>query len=91
MLILSISSFFHFNGVYIALGIACCAIVISFIYRLKNQDKDVNEVVNSQDFKVTNKGIDINLKMQAYERLTIFLERTDPVRLLSVIEKKERD
>ena len=90
MLTLSVSSFFYSNGVYIILGILL-SVTFIFIYRLKNQDKDVNEVVNSQDFKFKNKGIDINLKMQAYERLTIFLERTDPVRLLSMIEKEERN
>ena len=33
----------------------------------------------------------INLKMQAFERLTILLERTDPYRLLSLIDKSEKD
>jgi hypothetical protein len=29
--------------------------------------------------------------MQAYERLAIFLERTDPIRLLSMIDKTEKN
>lgn len=82
-------SFFYSYGIYIILGISVLAILILFIFRLKNQGENENEIVNFQEHK--GRGVNINLKMQAYERLTIFLERTDPFRLLSMINKKEKN
>ena len=83
-------SFFSSYGVYIILGLSAVAIIILFFYRLKNQDEYEGEVVDSKGINFQKKGIGINLKMQAYERLTILLERTDAVRLLSMIDKKEK-
>jgi len=84
------SSFFSSYGAYIILGFCAVSIIILFVYRLKKQDKDEGEIIDSKDINFKKQGIGINLKMQAYERLTILLERTDSVRLLSMIDKKEK-
>tara|TARA_B100001250_G_C19685700_1_gene737940 strand:+ start:289 stop:837 length:549 start_codon:yes stop_codon:yes gene_type:complete len=84
-------AFLYYYGGYIILAVSALSIVILFLYRIKNQDEDEGRIISHQDRSFKKKGIDINLKMQAYERLTIFLERTDPVKLLSMIDKKERN
>ena len=91
MLTWTLFSFFGDNLSYIILGISLCAIIILFIYRFKNHEEDEVDSINSKDLKFKNKGIDVNLKMQAYERLTIFLERTDPFRLLHSIDQSEKN
>ncbi len=90
MSVLVFFSFFYSYGIYIILGISFLAIIVLFVFRLKNQDDDdMDKAINRS--KSTNKGIDINLKMQAYERLAMLLERTDSNRLLSMIDKKEKN
>ncbi len=86
-------SFLNSYGVYIILGCFSLIIIFSFIKNLKKQKTESLENSQSDIFKSTsiNKGIDINLKMQAYERLTIFLERTDSLRLLAMIDKNEKN
>ena len=86
MLLLILLSFFKSYGAILIFGISLIAILILFIYRLKTQEKKDFEMSN-----VTQKGIDIHLKMQAYERLTIFLERTDPVSLLNTIDRSGKN
>jgi len=86
MLLLILFSFLKSYGAILIFGISVIAIFILFIYRLKSQEKENSEMDN-----VSQKGIDIHLKMQAYERLTIFLERTDPVRLLNLMDKSEKN
>ena len=83
-------SFFYSYGIYIILGISFLAIIVLFVFRLKNQDDDDGSKSINRS-KSSNIGIDINLKMQAYERLTMLLERTDSNRLLSMIDKKEKN
>ena len=90
MSVLVFFSFFYSYGIYIILGISFLAIIVLFFLRLKNQDDDDGSV-DINHSKSTNKGIDINLKMQAYERLAILLERTDSNRLLSMIDQKEKN
>ena len=89
MLNLVFFSFFYSNAVYIILGFSVLAIIILFIKNFKNQGKKDSDLIYSQKLKLQNKGIDINLKMQAYERLTILLERTDSFKTLLMIDKKE--
>ncbi len=91
MLTWTLFGFFGDYASYIILAISLFVIIILFIYRLKNQEEDEEGSLNSKDFKVVNSAVDINLKMQAYERLTIFLERTDPVRLLHSINQSEKN
>ncbi len=79
-------------GAYIIFGVSIAIILILFILRLRNQQE-----VSGFNYKddgllgVQKEGIDINLKMQAYERLAIFLERTDPWRLLNTINQSEKN
>ena len=84
-------SFLYYYGVYIILAVSLLSIVMLFLYRIKNENKEKDKIIFSEDRKLKKKGINVNLRMQAYERLTIFLERTDPVRLLSMIDKKEKN
>ncbi len=86
-------SFLNSYGVYIILGCFLTVVIFSFIKNLKNQKNVSLENSNSDLSKsiYPKKGIDINLKMQAYERLTIFLERTDSFRLLAMIDKNEKN
>ena len=91
MLNLVFFSFFYSNVIYIILGLSALAIFILFFKNLKNQDKEDNEFNYFQNYKHQNLGNDINLKMQAYERLTILLERTDSFKILGMIDKKEKN
>ena len=86
-------SFLNSYGVYIILGCFFLIIIFSFVKNLKKQKIESLENSQSDKLKSTSikKGIDINLKMQAYERLTIFLERTDSLRLLAMIDKNEKN
>ena len=87
---MTVFSIFSSNIIFIILGISVVVMGFLFFYRLRNQEEARNQVaMNDKPFE--KKGVDINLKMQAYERLTIFLERTDPWRLLSVIDKTEKN
>ena len=78
-------------GSYVILIICFTTIGFLFIYRLKFQKKTKEE--NSHQKKRINNSneLNINLRMQAYERLTMLLERTDPCRLVLLIDKSEKD
>jgi hypothetical protein len=93
MLNFTFLSFLNTYGVYIILCCFLIVIVFSFINNLKKQKTESlkNSPSNLSKSISQKKGIDINLKMQAYERLTIFLERTDSFRLLAMIDKKEKN
>ena len=92
--------------VYIVLAVAILALVLMFIHRWKESSKmdSSQEVTHESRHIITrNKAIkkDINLKkknnlhidlkLQAYERLTIFLSRIDPWRLLSLVKISEKN
>ena len=66
------------------------SVIVLFIYRLKFKKKFEKEKKYFSK-KIKKNEPNINLKMQAFERLTILLERTDPYRLLSLIDKSEKD
>ncbi|MBH76073.1 MAG: hypothetical protein CMP68_02805 [Flavobacteriales bacterium] len=83
-------SFISSYGSVVILVTFFVSVIFLFIYRLKFKKK--NEKEKKYFSKKTNVNeANINLKMQAFERLTILLERTDPYRLLSLIDKSETD
>tara|TARA_Y100001968_G_C19320434_1_gene698941 strand:+ start:224 stop:811 length:588 start_codon:yes stop_codon:yes gene_type:complete len=88
--------------VYIVLGLSIFAIILVFIHKYKESNKIEEEAQKFYQNKKTNQfrnlpndykssKLNINLKLQAYERLTIFLSRIDPWRLLSLINITEKD
>ena len=83
-------SFISSYGSYAVLIICFVSIIFLFIYRLKFQ-KNIEKEKKYFSKKTKKNEANINLKMQAFERLTILLERTDPYRLLSLIDKSEKD
>ena len=86
------SSFVSNNLPVIILVISVIGIVILFVVRLRTQKEKslLKENSKMSQPSFNKKGVDINLKMQAYERLTFFLERTDPWRLLNTIDQSEK-
>lgn len=66
------------------------SVIFLFIYRLKFKKK-IEKEKKIFSKKTKKNEANIHLKMQAFERLTILLERTDPYRLLSLIDKSEKD
>ena len=83
-------SFISSYGTYAILITCFVSVVFLFIYRLKFQ-KNIEKEKKYFSKKTKKNEVNINLKMQAFERLTILLERTDPYRLLSLIDKSEKD
>ena len=82
-------SFISTYGSYAILITCFVSIIFLFIYKLKFQKK-IERETKSFSKKTKKNEENINLKMQAFERLTILLERTDPYRLLSLIDKSEK-
>jgi len=80
-------SFISSYGSYTILITCFVSVVFLFIYKLKFQKKIEKKI----EKKTKKNEVNINLKMQAFERLTILLERTEPYRLLSLIDKSEKD
>ena len=90
--------------VYIVLSLSTLGIILIFIHRWKqnsksNLDYKQNHRINIKHEKLrsvnlTNQkseSFNLDLRMQAYERLTIFLSRIDPWRLLTLINISEKN
>ena len=90
------------NIVYIVLAVFVLALILMFIHRWKESSKmdtsqevyyDSNHIITrKKDInRVKKNNLHIDLKLQAYERLTIFLSRIDPWRLLSLVKISEKN
>jgi len=88
--------------VYIVLAVFVLALILMFIHRWKESFKmdasqevyyDSNHIITrKKDINSVKKNnLHIDLKLQAYERLTIFLSRIDPWRLLSLVKISEKN
>ena len=91
--------------VYTVLGLSLLGIVLLFIHRWKESSeidrakknahknmyiKKKNKFKNNSSVSNQN-NLSVDLKLQAYERLTIFLSRIDPWRLLSLVKITEKN
>ena len=82
-------------GQIIVFSVLGLALIIIVIHRFKNQDayleKDAPKKYIQDTGKNQKSNFNINLQLQAYERLTIFLSRIDPWRLLSLVNISEKN
>jgi len=90
--------------VYIVLIVSLIGIILLFVHRWK-ENSELDNVSNNDEKnhflikkgKRNQSGINsqmsfnVDLKLQAYERLTIFLSRIDPWRLLSLVRISEKN
>lgn len=90
--------------VYIVLTVSLIGIILLFVHRWK-ENSELDNVSNNDEKnhflikkgKRNQSGINsqmsfnVDLKLQAYERLTIFLSRIDPWRLLSLVRISEKN
>ena len=90
--------------VYIVLSVSLIGIILLFVHRWK-ENSELDNVSNNDEKnhflikkgKRNQSGINsqmnfnVDLKLQAYERLTIFLSRIDPWRLLSLVRISEKN
>ena len=90
--------------VYIVLTVSLIGIILLFVHRWK-ENSELDNVSNNDEKnhflikkgKRNQSGINsqmnfnVDLKLQAYERLTIFLSRIDPWRLLSLVQISEKN
>ena len=84
--------------VYVVLSLSILGLILIFIHRWKESSEiDYSQKENYQSKKILVKNnsnkmsFNIDLKLQAYERLTIFLARIDPWRLLSLVKISEKN
>jgi len=89
--------------VYVVLTLSLLGIILIFIHRWKENSELDNESkkyykknhLSTKDEKKSQSNIrsqmNLDLKLQAYERLTIFLSRIDPWRLLSLVQISEKN
>ena len=89
--------------VYIVLTLSLIAIILIFVHRWREKselDDSSKKYYKKKDFskKEGEKNqlnirsqMNLDLKLQAYERLTIFLSRIDPWRLLSLVQISEKN
>ena len=91
--------------VYLVLILSILGIILIFIHRWKENSKSnfdkknsrqklisKNEKIRIENFnKNQNGSFNLDLKLQAYERLTIFLSRIDPWRLLTLVNISEKN
>ena len=103
-LLLVFSPTFDSIIVYIVLTLSLIGIILLFAHRWK-ENSELDNVSNNDEKnhflikkgKRNQSGINsqmsfnVDLKLQAYERLTIFLSRIDPWRLLSLVRISEKN
>ena len=103
-LLLVFSPTFDSIIVYIVLTVSLIGIILLFVHRWK-ENSELDNVSNNDEKnhflikkgKRNQSGINsqmsfnVDLKLQAYERLTIFLSRIDPWRLLSLVRISEKN
>lgn len=91
--------------VYLVLILSILGIILIFIHRWKENSKSnfdkknsrqklisKNEKIRKENLnKNQNGSFNLDLKLQAYERLTIFLSRIDPWRLLTLVNISEKN
>ena len=91
--------------VYLVLILSILGIILIFIHRWKENSKSnfdkknsrqklirKNEKIRKENLnKNQNGNFNLDLKLQAYERLTIFLSRIDPWRLLTLVNISEKN
>ena len=91
--------------VYLVLILSILGIILIFIHRWKENSKSnfdkknsrqklisKNEKIRKENLnKNQNGSFNLELKLQAYERLTIFLSRIDPWRLLTLVNISEKN
>ena len=91
--------------VYLVLILSILGIILIFIHRWKENSKSnfdkknsrqklisKNEKIRKENLnKNQNGSFNLDLKLQAYERLTIFLSRIDPLRLLTLVNISEKN
>ena len=90
--------------VYIVLTVSLIGIILLFVHRWKeNSELDNFSNNDEKNHFLIKKGkrnqsginsqmnFNVDLKLQAYERLTIFLSRIDPWRLLSLVQISEKN
>jgi len=103
-LLLVFSPTFDSIIVYIVLTLSVIGVILLFAHRWK-ENSELDDVVKhyeknnflikkgkrSQSDVNSQMSFNIDLKLQAYERLTIFLSRIDPWRLLSLVQISEKN
>ena len=91
--------------VYLVLILSILGIILIFIHRWKENSKNNFDKKNSRQKLIKNEkkirienfnknqngSFNLDLKLQAYERLTIFLSRIDPWRLLTLVNISEKN
>tara|TARA_B100000609_G_C17005170_1_gene325750 strand:+ start:48 stop:644 length:597 start_codon:yes stop_codon:yes gene_type:complete len=91
--------------VYLVLILSILGIILIFIHRWKENSKSnfdkknsrqklisKNEKIRKENLNINQNGsFNLDLKLQAYERLTIFLSRIDPWRLLTLVNISEKN
>ena len=91
--------------VYLVLILSILGIILIFIHRWKENSKSNFDKKNSRQKSISknekirqenlnknqNGSFNLDLKLQAYERLTIFLSRIDPWRLLTLVNISEKN
>ena len=84
--------------VYVVLSLSILGLILIFAHRWKQssqtghsqgQHYESNRMLIKNNSN--NSNVNIDLKLQAYERLTIFLSRIDPWRLLSIVKVSEKN
>ena len=103
-LLLVFSPTFDSIIVYIVLTLSLIGIILLFVHRWKenseldyvsNPDKKNHFLLKKEKTKQSGfnrkMNFNVDLKLQAYERLTIFLSRIDPWRLLSLVQISEKN
>tara|TARA_B100001029_G_C14995143_1_gene414528 strand:+ start:360 stop:950 length:591 start_codon:yes stop_codon:yes gene_type:complete len=85
--------------VYVVLSLSILGLILIFAHRWKQSsqtDHSQGQYYESNRMFIKNNNsnksnVNIDLKLQAYERLTIFLSRIDPWRLLSIVKVSEKN
>ena len=84
--------------VYVVLSLSILGLILIFAHRWKQSsqtDHSQGQYYESNRMFIKNNSnksnVNIDLKLQAYERLTIFLSRIDPWRLLSIVKVSEKN